>query len=152
MSDTVESDTSRRLRKLAPRIKWLPMLLSLLIFAGGLVSGSGLTLITIRQRLLHGLHDPEHIAERVARRLKFTIGLSTEQAAHVEDVLRRRQLVLRAIRERLQPQIEEELRHLGREIGEVLEEPQRTRWERLYDDFFHNWVPPLPPRASASDS
>lgn len=153
MTEASEPDTNRTpFAAACRRSKWLPMLLALLVFTGGLVCGGGLTLLAIRQRLLHGLHHPEHVAERVARRLEFTIGLSAEQTARVEAVLRRRQAVLRALRERLQPEIEDELRQLGREVGEVLEEPQRRRWEGLFDDFCRTWIPPLPPRTGASPS
>lgn len=130
------------------RGKWLPVLLSLLIFMGGLVCGGGLSLLAVRQRLLSGLHHPEHVAEHVTRRLAFRIGLSSEQSARVEAVLRQRQPALQALRKRMQPEIEMELALLRAKVGEVLEEPQRTRWKQLFDGLCRTWFPPLPPQAA----
>ena len=130
------------------RGKWLPILLSLLIFTGGLICGGGLSLLAVRQQLLFGLHHPERVAGRVTRRLAFRIGLSSEQSARVEAVLRQRQQALQALRKRMQPEIETELLLLRTEVGEVLEQPQRTRWEQLFDGHCRTWFPPPPSRAA----
>ncbi len=130
----------------APRRRlWVRVLLSLIIFVSGGAAGTGITLLVIRNRVLHAIHHPEEMPSLIARRLRGTLHLSDEQVQQVEKILGRRQLAIQSIRRKFQPPIEDELDCVEREISEVLDDQQRTHWREHFEQLRGEWIPSLPP-------
>ena len=107
---------------------WVRILVSLIIFAAGVVAGNGLTLIVVRHRVLYAIQHPEEMPARVAGRLRQTLHLDDRQSQAVEQILVQRQHSLQAIRRQFQPEVEREFDRVAREISAVLDEKQRASW------------------------
>lgn len=131
---------------------WLRPLLLSMIFLSGLLVGVGLTLMAVRHGVLYGIHHPEEMPVKVTSRLRRPLSLSDEQAAQVESIIRQRQERLQDIRRRFQPEVEAELELVYQEIREILNDQQRQRWDRMYENLKQTWIPPLPePKAVGED-
>jgi hypothetical protein len=124
---------------------WIHVLLWFVIFSSGGVVGTGITLLLIRERVLHAIHHPEEMPSLIASQMRGTLHLNAEQVQKVEDVLSRRQLAIQAIRRQFQPQVERELDRVETEISEVLNDQQRVRWRENFEQLRGDWVPPTPP-------
>jgi hypothetical protein len=124
-------------------------LAAVLIFAAGLASGAGLTVVVALHRLQHAIHHPEEAPSRVAHMLKRQLGLNAEQEARIESVVAKRQTELIAIRTQFHPQIAAQLDQLHQEIGEILTDSQRERWEGMFREFRERWLPTPPAGAPA---
>ncbi len=125
------------------RRRWLTVLLALLIFGAGLASGVALTVAVAVHRLQYLIHHPDEAPARIAARLERRLGLDEQQKAKVEAILAKRQAELMTLRGQFQPQVVEQLNRLREEIGAVLTEPQRERWQRMFDELRERWLPPV---------
>jgi hypothetical protein len=132
----------------AQRRRWLTVLLAILIFGAGLVSGGALTTAFVVSRVRSLIHHPEQAPARIAARIGRRLHLDDAQQAKVEAIVAARQRELMRLRGEIQPQIMEQLDGLRTEIGEVLTESQREQWQRMFDEFRERWVP----AASAVDA
>jgi hypothetical protein len=119
--------------------------LSLVIFVSGAAAGTGITLLVIRNRVLHAIHHPEEMPSLIALRLRGTLHLSDEQVQQVEKILGRRQLAIQSIRRKFQPPIEAELDCVEKEISAVLDDQQRTHWCEHFEQLRSEWIPASPP-------
>jgi hypothetical protein len=129
----------------ASRRRWLWVLLfASIVFASGAVTGTGLTLLVIRDRVLHAIHHPETAPERITQRLRRVLDLDDTQAARIEQILRSRQENLQEIRQRVQPEVMAELRRVEDEVAQVLRPEQREIWEARVRQLRETWVPALP--------
>lgn len=129
-----------------PRRRWLSWLLWLVVFGSGFVAGVGGTLIGVRRGLLESIHHPEAMPGKIAQRLRRPLQLSDDQQRRVEQIVAARQQVLLRIRVRVQPEVDAELDSIRREIGQVLDDQQRSKWEPLFDHLRRTWLPSLPLR------
>jgi hypothetical protein len=127
--------------------RWLRPLLWLVIFASGFAVGTGVTLIGVRNAALFAIHHPQEMPARVAQRLRRPLGLSAAQVQQVEQILVDRQQALQKIRAATQPQVEAELDLAEQQIAEVLNAPQRDKWQRLFHKLRSTWIPVAPPGA-----
>ena len=50
-----------------------------------------------------------------------------------------------AIRREFQPKVVDQLDQIRAEIGDVLNDSQRERWTKMFDDLRDHWLPPIPP-------
>jgi len=132
-----------------PRRRWLRVVLWLVIFVSGLIAGSGLTLIAVREGVLRAIHHPEEMPAKVAQRLRRPLGLTDEQTEQITQILRRRQKALSGIRRHYQPEVEHQLDLLEAEIGAVLDDRQRETWRRIFESKRRTWTPPMPPEDDA---
>jgi hypothetical protein len=139
-ADSIE-DAVRQLPAAVKRRRWLTLLLASVIFTAGLASGAALTVAVAVHRLQYLIHHPEEAPGRIAARLERRLGLDEVQRAKVEAIVAKRQAELMTLRGEIQPRLMEQLRLLREEIGEVLTEPQRERWERVFDEFRERWLP-----------
>lgn len=135
-----------------PRRRWLTLLLAGLIFCAGFLSGAGFVTIVAVHRLQYAIHHPEEAPSRVAMMLKRRLGLNDDQKSKVETIVARRQVELMAIRQEFQPKVMEQLDKIRSEIGEVLTESQRERWEKMFDDLRDRWLPPVLPAVAKKAS
>ena len=124
-----------------PRRRWLRWLLWLTVFGSGFVAGTGLTLIGVRQGMLDAIHHPETMPKKAAQRLRRPLQLSDEQTQRIEQIIRVRQQSLQQIRIRVQPEVDAELDAIDREITQVLNETQRVKWQKLFDQLRRTWLP-----------
>lgn len=124
-----------------PRRRWLRWLLWLTVFGSGFVIGAGMTLIGVRQGMLEAIHHPETMPRKVAQRLRRPLQLSEDQVQRIEQIVRARQQSLQQIRIRVQPEVEAELDVIDREIAQVLNETQRVKWQKLFDQLRRTWLP-----------
>ena len=121
------------------------VLLSLIIFVSGGVAGTCITMLAIRNRVLHAVHHPEEMPSLIALRLRRTLNLSDEQVRQVEKILGRRQLAIQSIRRKFQPPIEGELDRVEEEISALLDDRQRGHWRECFEQLRAEWFPSPPP-------
>ena len=124
------------------RRRWLRWLLWLIVFGSGFVAGVGLTLIGVRKGLLEAIQHPETMPRKMAQRLRRPLQLNDEQMRRIERIVAERQQALQQIRIRVQPEVDAELDVIQREIAQVLDEQQRTKWEQLFRQLRSTWLPP----------
>jgi flagellar basal body-associated protein FliL len=142
--DTI-SNVSQQLPPPVGRRRWLTILLSLVIFVAGMVSGAALTVHYAVSRLQFAIHHPEVAPARIAATLQRRLNLDDQQTAQVETIVARRQVEIASIRRKFQPEIVHQLDSVRDEIAAVLKEPQREKWTQLFDQFQQRWLPPMPP-------
>jgi transposase len=106
------------------------------------------TLIGVRKGLMDAIHHPETMPKKAAQRLRRPLQLSDEQTRRIEQILRDRQQTLQQIRTRVQPEVDAELDIIDREISQVLDEAQRAKWQKLFQQLRSTWLPP-PPASTA---
>lgn len=135
-----------------PRRRWLTLLFAGLIFCAGFLSGAGFVTIVAVHRLQYAIHHPEEAPSRVATMLQRRLGLNDDQKSKVETIVAKRQVELMAIRQEFQPKVVEQLDKIRSEIGEVLTESQRERWEKMFDDLRDRWLPPVLPTEATKAS
>jgi hypothetical protein len=144
MNDASNSRLHETIPKPPRRQIWLRWLLMCVIFVSGGIVGLGGTLIVLRKQALRSIHEPETLPARVTARLRRPLNLSAEQAARIESVLRARQQGLQRIWRQVQPDFDAELDRLDREVGQVLDDQQRSRWEQIFGHLRRTWVPAPP--------
>lgn len=127
------------------RRRWVSVLIGVLIFGGGFATGVGFTIVTAVHRLQYAIHHPEEAPARVASTLKRKLSLDEAQTSKVESVVAKHLQVLIAIHNEFLPKVVEQLRQIRDEIGETLDEKQRERWYKMFDDVRERWLPALPP-------
>ena len=126
------------------RPRWRMLLLATLIFVSGLIVGGGLTLIRVRHGAMWAIHHPEEAPPRIAAHLRWKLGLSDAQTQQVEQIVRKRQQALQAIRREVQPRVMIELDRVEAEIAATLDDSQRTKWHALFTKLRERWIPPPP--------
>jgi hypothetical protein len=127
--------------------RWLRVLLALLIFIAGLTFGGAATAVYLGYRIHYALHHPDELPERLAARLAHRLKLSATQETQARLIFTQRQQNLSAIRAQFQPQVVTQLQGVHTDISGILTDSQREKWDALYDDLMHNWMPPLPTTA-----
>lgn len=141
MNNTLSTHPQPTVSPPTRRRTWLRWVLTAVIFFSGCFVGIGGTLIVVRQQTLLSIHNPETIPARVTARLRGPLGLSDDQAKQVESIFRKRQQSLQHIWQKFQPEFDGELNQLESEVSHVLDEHQRSRWERVFDHVRRTWVP-----------
>jgi hypothetical protein len=127
-----------------PRWRWLALFLAVVIFASGFIAGGGITLVTLRNTLLYYVHHPEQFPPVAAARLRSKLDLTDEQTRQVDEILRKRQAALQAIRREVQPRVLAELDLVEQEVAKVLTPEQRERWHKRFGELRETWTPPMP--------
>jgi hypothetical protein len=64
-------------------------------------------------------------------RLRDDLGITAEQEEGIRAILKTRMGNLEELRQKARPQIEEQLKAMNEEVGAVLTEEQRTRWQEM---------------------
>ena len=120
----------------APRGPWLAALVLFLVaFAGGLAGVAMDRLILLPRMFRPGFeHGPgRHIARDRGFRDRFAreVGLSPEQRTRVDSIMDRQGRELRAVRARVQPQLDSIITRTRRELDSVLTPEQRKKAEEI---------------------
>lgn len=127
-----------------PRRRWVKVLLTLIIFLAGMFAGGALVAGIAINRIQHFVHHPEEAPSRLTTLLRRRLDLSPDQTQKVEEILRARQKSLQGIRREVEPKVSAELQQAKKEISEVLNDAQRTQWEKSFDDMMNRWWVPAP--------
>ena len=144
MSETTPTPSRTTLPPRRPRRGWRAWLLALLIFAGGAASGAGVTAVVAVKRVQHAIRHPEETPARITAHLRRRLDLSDDQAAAIRQIVERRHRTMQAIRQDVWPQVRSELEGVRTDVAGVLDEPQRAKWEAMYQTMLERWVPPPP--------
>lgn len=127
-------------RRLAARL-----LFGSVVLLSGMVIGAGVTLLWVQQKALYIVHHPQDAPAAVAARLRSKFRLSGDQEKRVEQVLRKRQASLQAIRREVQPRVMAELEKVREEVAQVLTPEQAEKWNAYFRSMQEKWLPSLPP-------
>ena len=127
--------------------RWPTLLLAGVIFVGGFVAGAGMAVVVIVNRVQYAIHHPYQAPRRITKVLRKRLRLNNRQAREVQAILTRRQEALMAIRREVHPRVTAELERTHRQIEAVLNERQKRKWRRLFNQLRARWFPqPPPPR------
>jgi len=110
--------------------RWKLAFFGLVILIAGVVIGTGLTLITVRQRQRHFLVGLEAVNEQMIRGLQHTLELTPSQQTKIEAIITNHIEALRKIREQARPQIAKEMNQLYEEVRNILDERQQIIWDQ----------------------
>jgi len=125
-----------------PTTRWRTVLVAVVLFVAGAVTGAGLTVVVIRERLSLADRPPAAVIDRVHGAIARRFDLREGQRARVRAVLEQRLRPLVVQRRRAwAEQIAPELRAMSREIRETLDPGQARRWERRWEDLRRRWMP-----------
>ncbi|MEW6347631.1 MAG: hypothetical protein AB1646_01090 [Thermodesulfobacteriota bacterium] len=127
------------------RKRWRSVLFGVIILLGGMVIGSGSTLIVLHKLVISAIHHPEQVPKRIAKRISRKLDLSKEQAAKVQAILIERQKALLAIRREVYPRVEAELRQARDQVAAILEPEKAQSWRNRFEELRAQWMPPPPP-------
>ncbi len=133
MSQTQAPPTSPPRRRIPVYIQGALFLLC------GLIIGSGLTVVTIRGAVQRMVAHPELLPARILQRMDSQLDLDDTQRAAIEGILQERLAAFKAIRARVQPEIQAEFDSLRNEVGEVLNPEQRELWQSRFDAIRKRW-------------
>jgi Skp family chaperone for outer membrane proteins len=133
----------------SPRRRWPIVLMALVIFLAGMASGAAVTIVYAVNRLQYAIHHLEVAPARISATLARRLDLSNEQQQEIEQIIARRQTEITAIRHEFQPRIVQQLDSVYSEVAAVLDDAQRTKWSRLFEQFKERWLPAAPPDAPA---
>ncbi len=114
--------------------RWIVnILLGLLIFACGAVTGAGVVARITWNRVAASLQHPDQLPANAAQRLSRVLKLDEKQTAEVKSILDRRFQTISALRREIAPRVDAELQSVHDEISAVLRPDQAKRWDRLFD-------------------
>ncbi len=123
--------------------RWiLNILLGLLIFACGAVTGGGVVARAAWNRVTTAIQYPEQMPERAAQHLTRILRLDKEQSTQVKAILQRRAKAIAEARQEIAPQIDVEVQGIRDDISGVLRPDQVKRWTRIFDDLRPKVFPP----------
>jgi hypothetical protein len=136
----------------ARRRRWVSLLLGLVIFGAGLASGVAVTVAFAAGTLKYIIRHPENAPQRITTFLTRKLSLDSGQRDQVLTIITRHQLQIQAIRRAVRPQMDEQLDQIRSEIGAVLNESQREKWDEMFDRLRERWTPTLIPPPSTGPS
>ena len=141
--NTDSAGSEERLVPPRKRRRWRAVILGLVILVSGMLIGSGGTVFVMHKLLINAIHHPEKAPDRIAKKLKRRLRLSTEQTAEVREILKKRQKALVAIFRKAQPKLERQLIGVREDVAAVLTPEQAKKWRWFFDSMKRKWVPSL---------
>ena len=126
------------------RRRWPRLLASLLIFLCGGVVGAVGGSIWMRERMVYMLQHPETVSERALSRIRSVLALTDEQAAKVEEIVRRRHARMESFRAAAYPKQMAEFSAMRAEVDAVLTSEQGPKWSALCDSIAQRYLPARP--------
>jgi len=99
-----------------------------ILVAGGIIGG-GITARVLHKGIMPRRPNPRSFSERMRERMKRDLGLTTKQAKQIERITKTRMAAVRAIQKKIEPQVDAEIEQMQKEIGDVLNEEQKPKWE-----------------------
>lgn len=112
---------------------------NLLFLLCGLIIGSLVTAVYLRNAAQRAIADPALLSERAVQRLERQLDLDESQRAAIRQAFRDRLAGFRAIRERVRPEIQAELDALRADVETHLRPEQREQWRARFDAIRQRW-------------
>ena len=109
------------------------LLLVLLVFLSGVVSGVVGTRIVVRRVMGEVILHPETVQPRIERTLAFQLRLDNDQRAKLHVILSDAHEQLQALRKEYRPQVILVLSHANDQVAGLLTPEQRARFEQWKD-------------------
>jgi len=110
--------------------QWKMAFFSLVILIAGILIGSGVTLIAVRERIPQPVMDIEAVNEHVLGRLQEQLNLNTDQREQIRDIFAKHIRALRQIRQQARPKVAQEMNDLHMEVMAILDEEQQQIWQQ----------------------
>lgn len=101
------------------------------VFLSGGVVGGGLGMLITQQQFSDCLRHPERIPDRMMTKFRAELGLTDEQTAQIDEIVRRHHENFEAIRAEVHPRFSAEFAAMSDEMNLVLTEEQQTQWTEL---------------------
>jgi hypothetical protein len=119
------------------------VVLGLVIFGSGLLTGVTGTLIAVKRRMQINMQFPEEAPDRLLPFLKKRLKLTPEQYAKIDPIIREHHANLRGIRKDVEPKISLQFHQIEAEVDQILDDSQRKMWHGWFDKMRAFWLPPL---------
>lgn len=107
------------------------ILLVVLIFGAGVVTGVVGTRIAVRRFVQHAITQPDLVREKIERDLTRRLQLDAAQQVKVREILNASHSRIRELRREFQPQFAGVMREASTEISALLTPEQRERFARF---------------------
>jgi hypothetical protein len=113
---------------------WVTLLLGLVIAVCSAAIGAAGTIFWLKGKVGHG---HRRVPAETTARIKADLGLSDEQTASVETIVRERYGALDKIRQETMPRVRTELEGIRNGIQGVLTPEQAAQWDKEFESIFH---------------
>lgn len=125
--------------KLKTHLVWLA-----LVFACGIIVGGAGGSILTRQRMLAIMRNPEQVPDRIVPLIRSELALDDQQAAQVEEIVRRRYANIESLRAEVYPSQREEFTAMYNDVAFLLNEHQQVTWTALCNTVEQRYLPREP--------
>jgi hypothetical protein len=145
MSETIPSNLEpaieRRIRRRLVRL----LALTVIIFVCGGAAGWGVGILLRRPPGMPMGFGPEPPLDGMVQQLREELLLSDDQAAQVRQIYQQREDALKAIRQKMEPELKSEYDKLDEQMKGVLNSAQYQRWSERFQSVRSRMLPPPPP-------
>ena len=117
----------------------MSLLLVAVIFVSGGLVGAGLAVIFQPQKALRGRKSPQEVRDLVTQKIAGRVGLSDQQTQQVRQIMEERMKELQKLRLEIQPRMKQQAGVLHKKVSALLDDGQRSKWEKLYAEFRQRW-------------
>lgn len=125
--------------------RWVAVLLTLVIFLAGALTGGGAMYIYCSQA------KPKLArTERIAAELKQDLDLTDRQVEQVKELINRRNDAMTEIRRVIRPRMEQQIGLFREDVKGILDPKQQRKWEAKCAELREKWLPPVPETQPAS--
>lgn len=123
------------------RRSWRTWAAGFIILLSGIVIGAGIGFRAARMRDSLTFLDPHNVPARVARIMKFQLGLNEEQREKLEAIFTRRGDEIDRIRLKILPEMDSVFEDLRQEVNGVLTPAQAKAWDEKFRELRERWRP-----------
>ena len=128
------------------RRKWLRIAAYIALPLFGIMIGSGATMCFMRTAMKKAFSmQADEISDRVASKIASRYDLDAKQRNSVHSIAQRHIENMIRIRDEVRPRIFSELEEFRLEVGEVLTDGQRQRWDGNFAWMLARWPFPATP-------
>lgn len=113
----------------------LHVLLVVVIFVCGMVTGGAVTLRFMHRGMERFEHEEEAIVERIHSRLKYKYELNEDQSVLAEKIVRNHVGELAELRRSFRPKLSETMKSFEDEIADIMDEEKKKEWRENFRRF-----------------
>ena len=138
---------SRRLLQLPQDRPWVGLLLLMVIFVSGGLTGWGITAILPPKTILGARRSAEEYRDQMTKELAAEMGLDRDQTEKVREIVRQQMEYYIEISKIIEPQKEVSMEVFRRDVHALLRDNQHDKWEDAWGSLYTRWLrkPPPPP-------
>jgi hypothetical protein len=118
---------------------WKAIVGVLLVFVLGMFAGGLVTLGVIRHRMK--IHGPQAMVNFVIRRMSWELRLDKAQREQLHAIVADTQRDMKAVRQQVQPQIEQTLARTEERVRAMLRPDQQEKFDKLIAEGKARWKP-----------